>query len=115
MTGARTPSMAASPSDSARGFQLGLKLIVLLLMIGALGLPINHLFTYSLLLIAVTVLAIGRVTVRPGRWAAAVLIVFAAVGAKLVIDAPRIEEGHNVFLPGGTNNALAESLPPPVY
>jgi hypothetical protein len=107
--------MAASPSDSARDSQLVLKLVVLLLMIGALGLPLNHLFTYSLLVLAVTVLAIGRVTVRPGRWTAAVLIVIAAVGAKFVLDAPRIEEGHNAFLPGGANNALAERLPPPVY
>ncbi len=44
------------------------------------------------------------------------VIVLAALTAKVVIDVPRIEEGHNVFLPGGEANPWSRAgLPPDVY
>jgi hypothetical protein len=107
--------MAADSSDSARCHQIALKLAVLALVVAAIGLPINDLFSYSLLAIAAVALAVGRVTARRQIWAAAILIVLAALAGKVTIDVPRIEEGHNVFLPGGTNNALVSGLPPAVY
>ena len=58
--------MAADSSDAPQRFQLVLKLVLLALMIAVIGLPINHLFTYALLVIAVIVLAIGRVTAGSG-------------------------------------------------
>ena len=107
--------MEADPSDAAQRFRLVLKLIVLALMIGAIGLPINDLFYYLLLVIAVIVLAVSRVTSRRRLWAVAIVIVLAAIAARTAIDAPRIEEGHNIFLPDGANNALVTDLPPDVY
>jgi hypothetical protein len=107
--------MPANPGDAPQRFQLVLKLAVFALTAAAIGLPINHLFYYVLLLIAVIVLAVSRVTSQRRFWAAAIVIVVAAIVGKAAIDIPRIEEGHNVFLPGGAHNALVESLPPPVY
>jgi hypothetical protein len=107
--------MAADSSDAPQRFQLALKLVLLALMIAAIGLPINDLFTYSLLVIAVIVLAVARVTAQRRSWAIAVVLVAAALAGKLAVDVPRIEEGHNVFLPGGANNALIEGLPANVY
>jgi hypothetical protein len=107
--------MAADPSDAPQRFQLALKLVVLALMITVIGLPINDLFTYALLVIALIVLAVARVTVRPRSWAVAIVIVLAALVGKAAVDVPRIEEGHNVFLPGGADNALVGGLPADVY
>lgn len=107
--------MAADPSDVPQRYQLALKLAVLALMVAAIGLPINDLFFYSLLAISVVVLAVGRVTARPRPWAAAIAIVLAALAGKIAVDVPRIEEGHNVFLPGDANDALVSGLPPDVY
>jgi len=107
--------MAADPSDAPQRVQLALKLVILALMIAVVGLPINDLFTYAPLAIAVVVLAVARVTARPRSWAIAIVIVGAALIGKASIDAPRIEEGHNVFLPGGADNALVRGLPADVY
>jgi hypothetical protein len=107
--------MTADRSDAPQRFQLALKLAVLALMVAAAELPINHLFIYALLALAVTVLAIGRVTSQRMRWATAVLVLAAALTGKLTIDVPKIEEGHNVFMPGGEKDVLAKGLPPDVY
>ena len=104
--------MPAEPSDAPRRYQIALKLLALALMVAVIGLPINHLFFYFLLLIAVIVVAVSRVTAKPRLWAAAILVVAAAIAATVAADAPRIEEGHNVFLPGGPDNALVSGLPP---
>ena len=107
--------MAANSSDAPQRFQLALKLVVLALMVAVIGLPIKDLSTYSLLMIAVIVLAVARVTARQQPWTIAIVIVAAALIGKAAVDPPQIEEGHNVFLPGGANNALVEGLPPDVY
>ena len=98
--------MAADSSDAPQRFQLALRLAVLALMIAVIGLPINHLFSYALLMIAVIVLAVARVTAQRQRWTIAIVIVLAALIGKTALNAPQIEEGHNVFLPGGADNAL---------
>ncbi len=107
--------MAADSSDAPRRFQLALKLAVLAPMVAVTGLPINHLFSYALLVIAVIVLAVARVTANRKSWTIAIVIVLSVLIGKAAIDAPSIEEGHNVFLPGGADNALVEGLPPGVY
>src|SRR4051812_15029130 len=115
MADGRTPEMAADSSDAPQRFQLALKLVVLALMIAVLGLPINHLLAYALLVIAMIVLAVARVTAQRQRWAIALVIALAALIGKAAVDVPRIEEGHNVFLPGGADNALVVGLPADVY
>ncbi len=107
--------MPADPTDAPRRWQPILKLAVLAAMVAAAGLPINDLFSYALMAVAVIVLAVGRITSRRWSWAVAGVIVAAALGAKVAVDVPRIEEGHNVFLPGGAANALVAGLPPDVY
>lgn len=107
--------MTAASSDPPRSLQLVPKLALLALVVAIIGLPINHLLAYALLVVCVIVVAVGRVTTRPRHWAAAVVIVMAALAGKLAVDVPRIEEGHNIFLPGGTDNALVSGLPPDVY
>ena len=107
--------MAADSSDAPQRVQLALKLVVLALMIAVIGLPINHLFTYALLVISVIVLAVARLTARRRSWAIAMVIVVAAFVGKAAVDVSRIEEGHNVFLPGGADNALVDGLPADVY
>src|SRR5438067_12935 len=98
--------MAADSSDAPPRVQLALKLVLLALMIAVIGLPINHLFTYALLMISVTVLAVARVTARRCPWAIVIVIVGAALIGKATVEVPPIEEGHNVFLTGGVDNAL---------
>jgi hypothetical protein len=107
--------MAADSSDAPQRCQLALKLVVLALIVAVIGLPINHLFTYALLVVSVIVLAIARVTARRRSWAVAIVIVVATLIGKAAVGVPRIEEGHNVFLLGGPDNALVGGLPADVY
>ncbi len=106
--------MAADPSDAPRRFQLVLKIAVMALVVAALGLPINDMFRYALLLLATIALAAGHATRSPWRWAAAFAVVLMVVAAKIAFGVPKIEEGHNVFLPG-ESGALFRGLPAEVY
>jgi hypothetical protein len=111
MLGAR---MAGDFNEPRRTFRPVFKFAVVAAIVAVIGLPINHLFDFALLLIAVIVLAVGRVTSQLRSWAVAAAIVAVAMIGKATLDIPRIEEGHNVFLPGGENNALL-TLPPDVH
>lgn len=107
--------MPTDPHDAPPRFQLVLKLAVFALTVAAIGLPINTLYLYLLLALAAIVLTVGTVTRRGTRWVIATAVVAAALAAKIAADVPRVEEGHNIFLPGGANNALVTGLPPDVY
>jgi hypothetical protein len=109
------PGTAADPSDAPQRYQLGLKLLAAVPLVAVIGLPVNDLFYFLLLLIFVVVLAVSRVTSQRGLWIAATIIALIAIAGKSTIGVPRIEEGHNVFLPGGAGNVLVEGLPPEVY
>jgi hypothetical protein len=87
----------------------------LALAIVALGLPVNQVWTYALLLIAAVLMFRGRVTTRGRNWALAVAAVaVAALLPRLIAPAP-IAEGENVFLVGKPGNVLERELPPDVY
>jgi hypothetical protein len=73
------------------------KLFALLLVVLAIGLPINNISDYVLLVILAVVICCGEVSARPRAWAAAAAIVVAGVAAQAVLSPPPIEEGHNVF------------------
>ena len=75
-----------------------LKLAALVLVVAALGLPVNDLFRYALLVIATVLVVAGRVSARVAPWIAALAVVGACVLGQILFAAPRIEEGHNVFL-----------------
>jgi len=91
-----------------------LKLAALILVVAALGLPVNDLFRYTLLVIATVLVVAGTVSARVAPWLAALAAVGVCVLGQILFPAPRIEEGHNVFLiddAGGGGGALAAGLP----
>jgi hypothetical protein len=96
--------------DGAAGWR---KLALLLLAVAAVGLPVNHFSIYALLLIVAVVVFTGEVTARAKPWLAAVAVVIVAAAGQWLLAAPRIDEGHNVFLPDAP--VLQASLPAPVY
>ena len=75
-----------------------LKLAALILVVAALGLPINDLFRYALLVIATVLVVAGTVSAQLAPWLAALAAVALCVLGQIMFPAPRIEEGHNVFL-----------------
>lgn len=90
------------------------KLAVLVLAVAAVGLPINDSGAYALLLIVAVVVFTGEVGRRPGAWGAALVIVALALAGQRWLAPPRIDEGHNVFLPR-VDGVLQRMLPPDVY
>jgi hypothetical protein len=88
------------------------KLGVLLLGVAAVGLPINNVSDYVLLVVLAVVIFSGEVSARSRSWAAAAAVVVVTVGGQVLLSPPRIEEGHNVFLP---SQALEGGLPADVY
>jgi hypothetical protein len=91
------------------------KLAALALAVAAVGLPVNHFASYVLLLVVTVVLFTGEVSARGKPWLAAVAIVAVAIAGQALLAPPRIDEGHNAFLPGPAGGALQRALPPQVY
>ena len=88
-----------------------LKLAVLALVITALGLPVNNLYAYGLLAAATLAVFTALVTRCARRWLAALALGLAVLAQHLLLPAPRIEEGHNVFLIDQPGGALEQGLP----
>ena len=87
----------------------------LLLGVAAVGLPLNDVVGYALLVVLAVVVFSGEVSASLRAWAAAVAIIVIATAGQFWLAPPRIDEGHNVFLPGGPTGALEKGLPPEVY
>src|SRR5437763_1629833 len=83
----------------------------LVLIVVSLGLPINDLFRYALLVVSAVVIFTGVVSMRARRWIAAAAVVAVCVLAQFLWPAPRIEEGQNVFLIDRPGGALEAGLP----
>ena len=92
-------------------YQVWLKLAALVLVMAALGLPINDLFRYALLVVAAVLIFAGTLSARLRRWIGAVAAVVLCVAGQFILAAPRIEEGHNVFIVDGPGGALEAGLP----
>jgi hypothetical protein len=90
----------AHPDDrrAAPRMQPWLKLAALVLVVAALGLPVNDLFRYALLVIATVLVVAGTVSAQLAPWLAALAAVALCVLGQILFAAPRIAEGHNVFL-----------------
>src|SRR5262245_7919924 len=73
-----------APSDIVGTAGVWARLAMLALVIAALGLPINDLFRYSLLLIAAVVIFVGSVSRRPDAWLGAVAVAGIALVAPLI-------------------------------
>jgi len=94
-----------------RAAQPWLKFAALVLVLAALGLPVNDLFRYALLVIAAVMVVAGAVSARLAPWLGAIAAVVLCVLAQILFPAPRIEEGHNVFLLDRAGSALEAGLP----
>src|SRR5262245_66536659 len=92
-----------------------MKLAALVLVLAALGLPINDLFRYGLLVIAAVVVARGQMSTRHASWLAALAAVALCILGQVLLPAPRIEEGHNVFLLDAPDGALEAGFPPKAF
>jgi len=105
------PPTRENPPPGGAGWR---KVAALALAAAAAGLPLNHIGTYTLLVIAAVVIFTGEVSTRVSAWIAAGAIVLITIGGQWFLSPPPIAEGHNVFLPepGGV---LERSLPPDVY
>ena len=86
------------------------KVAVLALALVATGLPINDLADYAILLIASVIVFVGTTNPRPARWLMAAVLAAVVAAGHILLPAPRIEEAHNVFLPG-PNAAATSGLP----
>ncbi|MDO8875224.1 MAG: hypothetical protein Q8M24_15660 [Pseudolabrys sp.] len=98
-----------------RSAPLGLKLAALALAVAIVGLPVNNAADYALLAVATIVIFSGAVRMQARAWLAAAAIAVVAIGGQILLAPPRIDEGHNVFLPGGPHGALERGLPADVY
>ena len=83
----------------------------LALVLAALGLPVNDLFHYALLVVAAVAICLGTLSQPRRVWIAAAVTVGACVLGQLFLAAPRIEEGHNLFLIDAPGGALEAGLP----
>ncbi len=91
------------------------KFAVVVLGAAAVGLPINSLGVYALLTLLAVVAFSGDVRGDGRAWLGAVAIIAVAIAGQMLLAPPRIDEGHNVFLPDGPTRALEQGLPNEVY
>ena len=103
---------SASTDSGPAALQIGLKILALGLAVAVAGLPVNSIGIFALLGLAAVVIVSGVVRLKAQAWGAAFAIVVVGIGAQAVFAPPRIDEGFNVFMPGG---ALERELPPDVY
>jgi hypothetical protein len=78
------------------------RLAALVLVVAVLGLPVDDLVAYALLLAAALLIFTGTLSVDRRRWLAAVALAATVIAGHALWPAPRIDEGFNVFLPGPT-------------
>jgi hypothetical protein len=100
--------------SQSRSVIVAKKIAVLALVAAAIGLPINDVIDYAILLAASVVVFVGTIKSLPSRWLAAVALAIAVAAGHILLPAPRIEEGHNVFLPG-PDAARTSGLPRAVF
>src|SRR5580704_11964080 len=90
------------------------KIAVLAIIVVTIGLPINDRFDYAILVAAAVVVFVGATKSMSSRWLAAAGLAALIAAAHVLLPAPRIEEGHNVFLPR-LDAAKTSGLPREVY
>lgn len=107
-----SPVMTSTRTDEPQPFAGWLRLAVLALTFVVLGVPVNDIAIYALLVILTVVLFVGQVRTQARAWLIALAIVAVAIAGQVWLAPPRIDEGFNVFLP---SPALERGLPPDVY
>lgn len=107
--------MPPSPDNDVTT-RAALRIAVLVLAVVALGLPINDLTRYAVLLIGAIAVFSNAIRLGRGRWVGALAVLAIVVAGPWLWPAPRIEEGHNVFLvDDGRAGALERGLPAEVF
>ena len=92
------------------------RIAVLVMTVAALGLPINDLVRYAVLLFGAIAIFAGAIRLDLRRWFAALAVIAVAVAGSVLWPAPRIDEGHNVFIPDSAEaGALERVLPEDAY
>jgi hypothetical protein len=89
-----------------------LKVAALMLGVAVIGLPVNNVADYALLAVMAVMIFSGGVRGSGAAWLGAAALIAAAIYGQSQLSPPRIEEGHNVFLP---SPALERGLPADVY
>ena len=88
------------------------RVAVLVLVVLALRLPINDLPRYFMLLIGSIAIFANPIRLSPARWLLAVAAIAVSFAGPWLLPAPRIEEGHNIFVvDDGHSGALESGLP----
>src|SRR5690242_1071767 len=77
------------------------RLSAVFLVLLALGLPINHLPQYAMLVSATVFIFTSPLSGRPIAWLSAISAVAACIFGQSVFAPAQIEEGENVFLVDG--------------
>ena len=74
------------------------RIAVLVMVVAALGLPVNDLVRYAVLLFGAIAIFSGAICLDLRRWFAALAVIAVAVAGTVLWPAPRIDEGHNIFV-----------------
>ncbi|MGZ9274220.1 MAG: hypothetical protein ACXW34_05710, partial [Nitrospira sp.] len=89
------------------------RLVILALVFMILGVPVTDFWRFLLLTVAVVALCFGSVRFEGRRWLIALASVAAVVALHWLLPSPRIEEGHNVYIPVGASlDVFDKELPP---
>ena len=92
------------------------RIAVLVMMVAALGLPVNDLVRYAVLLFGAIAIFSGAIRLDLRRWFAALAVIAVAGAGTALWPAPRMDEGHNVFVPDSAQaGALERVLPAAAY
>ncbi len=92
------------------------RLSAALLVVLALGIPINQLPQYAMLVSAAVFIFTGVISARPKAWLGAIAVVAACLIGQGVFAPAQIEEGENVFIVDGERSAaLQAGLPAAVF
>ena len=103
-----------SEQPQSASVKVAKKVAVLALVVAAIGLPINDVIDYAILLAAAVLVFAGSVNPLRSRWLAAVALAIAVAAGHMLLPPPKIDEGHNVFWPG-PDAARTSGLPRPVF
>lgn len=107
-------NMASAARGEPRFGSTWLKAAALFLVVAAVGLPLNNVGAYVVVLAAAVIIFTGEISARPLLWLASIGAVVLSIAGQDLIAPPRIEEGHNVFLPQA-DGVLKAGLPADVY
>ena len=99
-------------SVAPQRLKYGPKIICFGLVAALAGLPINDIILYAALVLAAVFIFSGTVLLSLKAWSKSAVVVALGLAAQSALAPPPIDEGFNVFLPGG---AMEQQLPADVY